>query len=118
MGAGTDPVSAGAFPAELVPLLLGRGPGKALHPCRRVKAILRRLHRDAVAHAAARVEIEAWRRLEAATERNEEALGHIALREADCLGTCAIHVHREVGAVERLLNARIRSAGYITNLVQ
>ena len=100
-GADADPVTG---------RLLQRGHG--------VEPVLRRLRGDVVADAVARIEIEVGRGLKAAAQRDQDALRHILLGQADGRGARAVHVHRHVRIVERLLDARIDGAGNIAHIVR
>ena len=73
---------------------------------------------DAVADPVARIEIEIRRGLEASAQCDQNALRHILLREPDGRGARAIHVHCHAGAVERLLDARVDSAGNVAHIVE
>ena len=79
---------------------------------------MRRLDRYVVTDAVARIQIETRRRLKASAQRDQKALCHVALCEPDGLRASTIDVHGEVGQVERLLNTRVRCAGYVATLIQ
>ena len=79
---------------------------------------MRRLNGDVVGDAVFGIEIEVGGGLEAAAERHQQALRHILLRQADGLGAGAVHIHRHVGIVEGLLDARVGRAGNIADLIE
>ena len=79
---------------------------------------MRGLDSNAVTDAVLRIEIEAGRGLEAAAESNQYALRHILLRQANLLGAGAVNIHRHIGIVEGLLDARVGGAGNIANFIQ
>ena len=94
------------------------GHGQALQRRQRVQPVLRSLHGHVVAHAVSWIEIEVGRGLKAAAQRHQQALRHILLGQPNRLGARAVHIHRHVGIIERLLNARVGRAGNIAHLVQ
>ena len=94
------------------------GDGQAIQRGQRVESVLRGLDGHVVADAAFGIEIEAGGGLEAAAEGHQQALRHILLRQADGLGAGAVHVHRHIGIVEGLLDARVGCAGNIADLIE
>ena len=64
------------------------------------------------------IEIEVGAGLEAAAQRDQQALRHILLRQPGGCGARAVHVDRQIGIVERLLDARVDRAGHIAHFVQ
>ena len=70
-------------------------------------SILRRLHHDRIGHAVVGIEPIGRRDLAAAGEIDHQAVGHVALGDADILGARAVDIDVEAGAAERLLDARV-----------
>ena len=66
----------------------GRADRRTQHRVQRIHAVLRRLHGDAVADAGAPVEELGGRDLAAGTERDQQAGGHVALRQARPVRPC------------------------------
>ena len=56
--------------------------------------------------------------METAAEGNQQACGHVFLREPDGLGTRAVHIHGHFGQVEGLVDMSIGSAGNIPDLIE
>ena len=94
------------------------GDGQTFECSHRVELVLRSLDRDIVGNPVARIEIEIGARLETAAERDQEALCDILLRKARARGARAVHVHRQVRFVERLLDARVGRAANIADFVE
>ena len=94
------------------------GDGQALQRRQRVEAILRGLDGHVVGYPVFGIEIEVGGGLEASAQGHQQALRHILLRQTDGLGAGAVHVHRHIGIVEGLLNARIDCAGHIADLIE
>ena len=92
--------------------------GRLLQLGHGVEPVLRRLDGDVVADAVARIEIEVGRGLEAAAERDQQALRHVLLGEADGSGAGAVDIDGHVGIVEGLLDARVGGAGNVADLVE
>jgi hypothetical protein len=84
----------------------------------RLYVVLRRLRHHAVADAVLRIQPERGLRLEAAAERNQQALRHVGLRVAALRGFDAVGKHVQHGLVEGLLDAQIGDAGNAAHLVQ
>ena len=63
-------------------LVAGLVMGRLFERCHRVEPVLRRLNGDVVGDAVARIEIEVGAGLEAAAQRDQQALRDILLREA------------------------------------
>src|SRR5438445_8671117 len=59
-----------------------------------------------------------WEKSENFPQRNKQITSNVTLGEPDLAGLRAIHVHMELGLIERLLNAQIDSAGHVTELLQ
>ena len=72
---------------------------------------------DVVADAVFGIEEKAGAGLEAAAQGYQQTGRHVLLRQADGLGAGAVHVHRHLRKVEGLLNAHVRRAGNVTDLV-
>ena len=91
--------------------IAGRGDRQRLQRAQRVDLVLRRLHHDRIGHAVVRVEIVGRRDLRAAGEIDDEAVGDVALGQADILRAGAVDIDVEGRIVRRLLDARIGNAG-------
>ena len=75
---------------------------------------MRRLGADLVLHARVPVQPLGWRNLRRPAERDQQAVGDIALREANLARFVAIHVHADFGIVHHLMNMHVhrpRNAG-------
>ncbi len=91
--------------------IAGRGDRQRLQRAQGIDLVLRRLHHDGIGHAVIRIEIVGRRDLRAAGEIDDEAVGDVALGQADILRAGAVDVDVEGRRARRLLDARIRNAG-------
>src|ERR1017187_8519623 len=89
----------------------GRAHRRAQHRVQRIQPVLRGLHGDAVAHTAAPVEELRGRDLSAGTQGNQQAGGHVALRQAQLSGLAAVHVDIDGGVIHHLVNVDVGRAG-------
>src|ERR1019366_3933859 len=94
----------------------GHAQGRAQQRVERIVAILRGLHVDAVADARAPVEKLGGRDLSAGTERNQQAGGHVALRQPHLSGLGAVDVDIDRGVVHHLVYVDVGRAGNARHL--
>ena len=80
-------------------------------------AILRRLHGHLVGDAVLRIQPEVRRRLEAAAQRDQHALRHVARVQSHLRDAGAIQVHVQRGRGEQLLHVDIGGAGNVPHPV-
>src|SRR6266852_8690354 len=85
----------------------------ALDILQRLDGILRRLSNQVILDAVLPIQEEIWRSLKAAAQRDQQAIGDVARREAalHCLGAVDLDVKSRV--IEILLNARIGQAWHM-----
>jgi hypothetical protein len=77
---------------------------------------LRRLDREVVVHAILRVQPEGRGDLEARAQGDQQAVGDVALGEAELIRLGAIHGQLQLGLVEKLVHVRVHRAGNLANL--
>ena len=79
----------------------------------RVDPVLRHLRDDRIGDAVLRVEPEIRLHLAAAGERDQQAVGDVALGQPDLAGKRAVDVDVDLRIVEHLLDARVGDAGHL-----
>ena len=83
-----------------------------------VDAVLRHLGDDRIGDAVFGVEPEIRLDLAAAGERDEQAVGDVALGQPDLVGKRAVDVDIDLRIVEHLLDAQVGDAGHLADALQ
>ena len=121
-GNGTSLVRAGATAGARGRQRRGGRPrgreGNVLEILEGVERVLRRLHRDVVAHPVLGVQPEARRGLKATAGGGEQAARDVPLLQAHLQGLGAIDVDHQLGIVGRLLDAQIGGPRHGLDLVE
>ena len=88
----------------------GRRDRRAHQRVQRVHAVLRRLHGHEVADAVVPVQPLVGRHLAAGAQRNQQAVGDVALLQAHLAGLAAVHVDAQFGIIDHLVDVHVGGA--------
>ena len=94
-----------------------RSYGRAIQRVERIDAVRRRLHGDLVIHPVHRIQPLVRRNLAAGTQRYQQAVGHVALRQAGFRCLAAIHLQTNLGVIHFLVNVHVHRARHQLHFV-